>query len=100
MSRRLVFRLIVLAAAAMLAGCSPALETDQARLCRMALPALMPQAAQIAILAQKPDPDGKGLSVAFAARTPDEEPRNHLAACRFRQPGRPNEFARSGVGDA
>ena len=57
----------------------------------MALPALMPQAAQIAILAQKPDPDGKGLSVAFAARTPDEEPRNHLAACRFRQPGRPNE---------
>jgi branched-chain amino acid transport system permease protein len=91
LSRRLIFRLIVLAAAAMLAGCSPALETDQARLCRMALPALMPQAAQIAILAQKPDPDGKGLSVAFAARTPDEEPRNHLAACRFRQPGRPNE---------
>jgi branched-chain amino acid transport system permease protein len=31
------------------------------------------------------------LSVAFTARTPGEEPRDHLAACRFREPGRPNE---------
>ena len=91
MSRRPVFRLIVLLAAAMLAGCSPALETDQARLCRMALPALMPEAARIAIVAQRPDADGRGLSVAFTARTPGEEPRDHLAACRFREPGRPNE---------
>ena len=91
MSRRLVFRLIVLLAASMLVGCSPALETDQARLCRMALPALMPEAARIAIVAQRPDADGRGLSVAFTARTPGEEPRDHLAACRFREPGRPNE---------
>jgi branched-chain amino acid transport system permease protein len=91
LSRRLVFRLIVLSAAAMLAGCSPALETDQARLCRMTLPALMPEAARIAIVAQRPDADGRGLSVAFTARTPGEEPRDHLAACRFREPGRPNE---------
>ena len=91
MSRRLVFRLIVLLPAAMLAGCSPTLETDQARLCRMALPALMPEAARIAIVAQRPDADGRGLSVAFTARTPGEEPRDHLAACRFREPGRPNE---------
>src|SRR5271154_5435945 len=86
-----VFRLIVLLAAAMLAGCSPALETDQARLCRMTLPALMPEAARIAIVAQRPDADGRGLSVAFTARTPGEEPRDHLASCRFREPGRPNE---------
>ena len=91
MSRRLVFRLVVLLAAAMLVGCSPALETDQARLCRMTLPALMPEAARIAIVAQRPDADGRGLSVAFTARTPGEEPRDHLAACRFREPGRPNE---------
>ena len=91
MNGRLVFRLITLLAAAMLAGCSPTLETDQARLCRMALPALMPQAAEIAILAQKPDPDGRGLSVAFSARMAGEEPGNHFAACRFRAPGRPNE---------
>jgi branched-chain amino acid transport system permease protein len=91
LSRRQVFRLIVVLAAAMLAGCSPALETDQARLCRMTLPALMPEAARIAIVAQRPDADGRGLSVAFTARTPGEEPRDHLAACRFREPGRPNE---------
>jgi branched-chain amino acid transport system permease protein len=91
LSRRLVFRLVVLLAAAMLVGCSPALETDQARLCRMTLPALMPEAARIAIVAQRPDADGRGLSVAFTARTPGEEPRDHLAACRFREPGRPNE---------
>jgi branched-chain amino acid transport system permease protein len=57
----------------------------------MALPALMPEAARIAIVAQRPDADGRGLSVAFTARTPGEEPRDHLAACRFREPGRPNE---------
>ncbi|HEX9170339.1 MAG TPA: branched-chain amino acid ABC transporter permease [Roseiarcus sp.] len=91
MTRRLVFRLIVLLTAATLAGCSPALETDQARLCRMALPALMPQAEGIAILAQRPDSDGRGLSVVFSARAPGEEPRSHVAACRFREPGRPNE---------
>ncbi len=91
MSRRLAVLLIVLMAAATLGGCSPVLETDQARLCRMALPALMPQDAQIAILTQTPDPDGRGLRVAFTAETPGEEPRNHLAACRFREPGRPRE---------
>ncbi len=91
MSRRQVFRIFVLLGAAILAGCSPALETDQARLCRMALPALMPQEARISILAQRPDPDGRGLSVAFTAFAPGEEPRNHLAACRFREPGRPSQ---------
>jgi branched-chain amino acid transport system permease protein len=98
-------------AAAMLAGCSPVLETDQARLCRMALPALMAQdhmaqdhmaqdlmaqdlmaqEARIAILAQTPDPDGRGLSVAFTAETPGGAPQTHLAACRFRLAGRPRE---------
>ena len=57
----------------------------------MALPRAHAGAAQIAILAQEPDPDGRGLSVAFSAGTPGEEPRNHFAACRFREPGRPNK---------
>jgi branched-chain amino acid transport system permease protein len=91
LSRRLAIRLIVFMSAAMLAGCSPVLETDQARLCRMALPALMPQDARIAILAQAPDADGRGLSVAFSAETPGEKPQTHLAACRFRMAGRPRE---------
>ena len=91
MRRRLAIRLIVLIGAALLVGCSPALETDQARLCRMALPALMPQELQISILAQEPYADGRGLSVAFTARTPGEEPRNHVESCRFRMAGRPRE---------
>ena len=91
MSRRLAIGLILLTAAATLAGCSPALETDQARLCRMALPALMPQGARIAILTQTPDADDRGLTVAFTAETPGGASRTHLAACRFRDPGQPRE---------
>jgi branched-chain amino acid transport system permease protein len=89
--RRLASLLIVLMVTATLAGCSPVLETDQARLCRMALPALMPQGARIVILAQAPDADGRGLNVVFTAETRGEEPQNHLAACRFRMAGRPHE---------
>jgi branched-chain amino acid transport system permease protein len=57
----------------------------------MALPALMPQEARIAIRAQDPDPDGRGLRVAFTAQKPGEDPQDHVAACRFREPGRPRE---------
>jgi branched-chain amino acid transport system permease protein len=81
---------VILFAALILAGCSPALETDQARLCRMAVPALMPD-SRIVVVEQRPDADARGLSVAFTAETPGEEPRNHVAACRFRDPGRPHE---------
>ncbi len=91
MSRRLAVFAVLAAAAASLAGCSPTLETDQARLCRMALPALMPEGARIGILSQKPDADGRGLKVAFTAETPGEDPRNHLVSCRFREPGQPRE---------
>src|ERR1700677_1253875 len=83
--------LILLIAGATLAGCSPVLETDQARLCRMALPALIPQDARIAILRQAPDADGRGLNIVFTAQAPGEEPQSRLAVCRFRLPGRPHE---------
>jgi branched-subunit amino acid ABC-type transport system permease component len=48
----------------------------------------MPQDDRLSVLAQKPDADGKGLSVAFAATRGDDR-REHLAACRFRESGRP-----------
>ena len=57
----------------------------------MALPALMPENARIAVEAQRPDPDGRGLTVAFFAETPGEDPEPHAASCRFREPGRPRE---------
>jgi branched-chain amino acid transport system permease protein len=83
--------LTALLAAGLLAGCSAALETDQARLCRMALPAMMPAEQRITIGSQWPDPDGRGLTVAFTAETAGGEPEDHAATCRFREPGRPRE---------
>ena len=56
----------------------------------MALPALFPE-APIEIRSQLPDPDARGLSVAFTAQTPVEGPAPHVAECRFRERGRPRE---------
>ena len=44
---------VLLAAALALAGCAASVETDQARLCRMALPALLAPEASIAIRAER-----------------------------------------------
>ena len=57
----------------------------------MALPALVGVGATIKIGAERPDPDGRGLAVAFTAAMAGHEPEPHLAACRFREPGRPRE---------
>ena len=83
--------LAALLAALCLAGCSATLETDQARLCRMALPALAAEGARIAIEAQRPDPDARGLGIAFTAEPPGGEPKPHVVECRFREPGRPRQ---------
>jgi branched-chain amino acid transport system permease protein len=57
----------------------------------MALPALLAEDARIAIVAQTPEKDGRGLRVAFTAQTPGAGLEQHVAACRFREPGRPRE---------
>lgn len=88
---RSIWGLIPAAAAALaLGGCSPTVETDQARLCRMALPALLP-GTRIEIGAQHPDSDGRGLGVAFTTQAQAEPRRAHVAECRFRERGRPHE---------
>jgi branched-chain amino acid transport system permease protein len=79
----------LLSLAALLAGCAPALETDQARLCRMALPALEDAGARIAILSQNENPDGRGANVQYRSTPLDGAARTHVAECRFRAPGRP-----------
>jgi branched-chain amino acid transport system permease protein len=76
----------VLALALALASCSQALETDQARLCRMALPALSPRDAAVSIVSQSEDADGRGVIVAYRERAGGRRREEH---CRFRQPGRP-----------
>jgi branched-chain amino acid transport system permease protein len=81
--------LLTLTLLAIPAGCAPLLETDQARLCRMALPAIEPPGASIAISRQTPFPDGRGLRVDYLSGSPDEAASPHFAECRFVAPGRP-----------
>ena len=76
----------VLALALALASCAQVLETDQARLCRMALPALSPRDAAVSILSQKEDADGRGVAIGYRERPGDVRREAH---CRFRLPGRP-----------
>jgi branched-chain amino acid transport system permease protein len=76
----------VLALLLALASCSEALETDQARLCRMTLPALSPRDAAVSILSQSEDADGRGVALSFRERPGG---RQRAAHCRFRRPGRP-----------
>ncbi len=78
----------VLIAALALAGCSRLVETDQARLCRMALPAVSPPDSTIEVLSQHEFPDGRGLRVVYRL-DPASQASTHFADCRFRQPGRP-----------
>ena len=79
-------RRALLVLALMLASCARELETDQARLCRMALPALSPPEAAVVIDAQHEDADGRGVSLAY--REGPAGP-SRLAHCRYRRPGRP-----------
>ena len=86
---RLASILFVLPLIALLTGCAPLLEADQARLCRMSLPAIEPPDSTIVIKLLTPFPDGKGLRVDYVANLPDETPTAHYAECRFLEPGRP-----------
>jgi branched-chain amino acid transport system permease protein len=78
-----------LAALLGIAGRSPWLETDQARLCRMALPALAEPDARLTIVRQQESADGRGVRVDYLARDPGGVDVAHFAQCRFRAPGRP-----------
>src|SRR5271163_3982670 len=78
-----------LAALLAITGCSPSLETDQARLCRMALPALAEPDALLTISRQQESADGRGVQVDYVERDPGAGDAAHSARCRFRAPGRP-----------
>lgn len=83
--------LLILACLVLLAGCARLLETDQARLCRMALPAIGDVNATIRILRQTPFDDGRGLRVDYLAGAPGQALAPHFAECRFLAPGRPRK---------
>ncbi len=81
--------LFVLLPALSLAGCSALVETDQARLCRMAAPALEPPGAVITIVKQTAFADGRGLRVDYRSSQVGAPAQARFLECRFRQPGRP-----------
>jgi branched-chain amino acid transport system permease protein len=87
-SRRAAIALAALAAAGP-AGCAKLVETDQARLCRMALPALSPRDAIVTVVKQREFPDGRGLRVDYRLSGLDAPTQTHFAECRFKTPGRP-----------
>ena len=72
-----------------LGGCVLPVETDQARLCRMALPALSAPDAKVRVLRQAEDADDQGLRLEYTETRPDGDETAHVATCRFRAPGRP-----------
>jgi branched-chain amino acid transport system permease protein len=82
---------LILACFALLGGCAPLLETDQARLCRMALPAIEDADATIRVVRQTAFADARGLRVDYLAATPGAAPAPHFAECRFLAPGRPRK---------
>jgi len=86
--RGLPIALVALAACG-LAACASLVETDQARLCRMALPALAPPDAIVAILAQREFPDGRGLRVDYRLSGLGAPAETRFAKCRFKAPGQP-----------
>ncbi|HEY1942039.1 MAG TPA: branched-chain amino acid ABC transporter permease [Roseiarcus sp.] len=81
--------LFVLLPALALGGCSALVETDQARLCRMAAPALEPPGAVITIAKQTAFPDGRGLRVDYRSSQAGAPAQARFLECRFRLPGRP-----------
>ena len=83
--------LLILACFPLLSGCAPLLETDQARLCRMALPAIEDADAKIQIVGQSAFVDGRGLRVDYLAAAPSGAMAPHFAECRFLAPGRPRK---------
>jgi len=87
-TRRIVIALAALACAG-LAACSTLVETDQARLCRMALPALAPEGAIVTILGQSEFADGRGLRVDYRLSGLGAPAETRFAECRFKAPGRP-----------
>ena len=88
-SAAVIRRLACLAILLALAACSTLVETDQARLCRMALPALAPSGATVAILKQREFADGRGLRVDYRLSGLGAPASPRFAECRFKAPGRP-----------
>ncbi len=89
MSSRLRFASIIAVLGLSLAACAPSVETDQARLCRIALPALWPEALRFTGIRQTAFADRRGLRIDFQTEPPTAIP--PFIECRFKAAGRPRK---------
>lgn len=64
-------------------GCATLIDADQARLCRMAIPALNPAGTSITLGRITPAEDKRGLRIVYRAEPPGEPARTRFVACRF-----------------
>jgi branched-subunit amino acid ABC-type transport system permease component len=74
---------ILLLLAAILAGCAPSIDAEQARICRQALPALNPDHVALRILRAAPLAAGNGVVITYEAAGPGQRRRDHRVTCQF-----------------
>jgi len=79
-----------------LAGCAPAIDAGQARLCRAIVPAINATDDRIEITRTSPLGAGAGVRVEYRARAPAGSSRNRFLECRFAA-GNPASPERSGL---
>ena len=77
-------RLLLLLLLMVLAGCGRVTDSEQLRLCRLALPVLHPEGTEIREIRVGPAPVGRsGVRIDYAAREPGAPSKAHFAACGF-----------------
>lgn len=64
-------------------GCARVVDADQARLCRMLLPALNAEGAEIAIRRIEPTGEPRQIRIAYGVTDPGRRQRNRVLACTF-----------------
>jgi branched-chain amino acid transport system permease protein len=79
--RRALFAVLLLFP---LAGCTGVVDTEQLRMCRLALAALHPEGTQLREIGYAAAPLGRqGVRIDYEAREPGEPPRTRHATCGF-----------------
>ena len=66
-----------------LQGCATLIDADQARLCRVVIPALNPAGTIITLGRVTPAEDKRGLRIVYRAEPPGQPARTRFVACRF-----------------
>ncbi len=74
---------LLILAALLLTGCARVLDAEQARICRIVIPALNPQGARIDIVRTVPGPGRSDITIDYRAEGDGLPRRNRFTVCRF-----------------